>query len=276
MSNYCTFKLGGKVKFYITPSSINQLVCVIELLDEYKLSYFVLGNGSNVLFRQVPRVDVVISLINLPKILYHQKNTVCASANIQLFQLHKYLKENGLRGLEFCFGIPATVGGAIKCNAGAFDDCICEHLIKLTIFDTKNKKIKHLNAKNIKFCYRQTNIDGIILNATFKIEQSDFFQVCTLQQNFIQKRLSTQPYNYPSAGSIFKRDGKIIPSLLIDKLGLKGTSIGGAAISKKHAGFIIKTSENCTSQDVLNLIKLIKKQVKKAYDITLQEEIVVI
>ena len=272
---YTSFKLGGIVKFFICPINENQLISLINLLKQYKYSYFILGNGTNVLFKDKPNVKVVISLKNMPQVLYCNNNIVVASSNINLFEFNKFLKDNELSGFEFSFGIPATIGGAIKGNAGAFDDCVCNHLSSVTILNTSSLKIETINKENIKYNYRKTNISGIILKAEFSFKKGSFYEISALQNKYLEQRRTSQPYGTLNAGSIFKRGKNYIPAKLIDQLGLKGFSNGGAQVSQKHAGFIIKYNDNCSSEDVLNLIKIIKEKVKENYNINLKEEIII-
>lgn len=273
--DFCSFRLGGKISYLVFPQSEKQLKSLFVLLHKYNFSFYVLGNGSNTLFSEKIGAKVVISLAKMPQILVAKGCSVDVSAQTNLFCLHKFLKDSCLGGLEFAFGIPASVGGAIKCNAGAFGGNICDFVENITIFNTKTLKKQKINRENIIYSYRKTNIEGIILRAQFKLFPSDFISISTLQNKYYSIRRQTQP-SLPSAGSIFKRDGEIIPAKLIDETGLKGLQVGGAAVSDKHAGFIVKTNESCTSGEVIKLIKIIKKTIKSRYKIDLKEEIIII
>lgn len=273
---FTSFKLGGEVDYIVFPSEPKQLQILMCAVKEYQLTNFVLGNGSNVLFRDKPSVQVVICMQDMQSFLYARNNRVFVSANVNLFAFNKFLKDNNLAGFEFSFGIPGTIGGSIKGNAGAFGDCVCEHLKSVTVLNIDTCEFEHLTKRDIKYSYRKTNIKGIIVEAEFKFQQGSFEEISKLQNEFLEKRKETQPYSANSAGSIFKRGKEYIPAKLIDELGLKGNTIGGAQISQKHAGFIVKKDNTCTSADVINLIKFIKKEVKKAYKINLKEEIIII
>ncbi len=273
---FTSFKLGGKVDYIVFPSDFKQLQVLIKLLKDYNYKFFIVGNGSNVLFKSKPSVKVVISMQDMQSFLFEKDGKVFTSANINLFAFNKFLKDNSLGGFEFSFGIPASIGGSIKGNAGAFGDCVCNHLNSLIILNLDTCEFQHLSKKDIKFSYRKTNIDGIILEAVFEFEKSNFQEISKKQTENFEKRKNSQPYGEFSAGSIFKRGNNYIPSQLIDELGLKGFSIGGAKISEKHAGFIVKKDNTCRSEDVIELIKYIKKQVKKVYNIDLEEEIIIV
>lgn len=276
LAPFTSFKLGGIIDYLVFPSDHKQLQILIKLLKEFDYSYFVLGNGSNVLFKSKPSVKVVISMQDMQDFLYLENDLVYTSANINLFAFNKFLKDNELTGFEFSFGIPGSIGGSIKGNAGAFGKSVCEYINSITILNTDTCEFEHLNKNQIKFGYRTTNIKGIIIEAVFKFEKGEYYEISKKQNQYFQQRKQTQPFGTFSAGSVFKRGKDYIPAQLIDELGLKGLTIGGAMISDKHAGFIINKDNTCTSEDVIKLIKIIKKEIKKAYKIDLKEEILII
>jgi len=276
LAPFTSFKLGGIIDYLVFPSDHKQLQILIKLLKEFDYSYFVLGNGSNVLFKSKPSVKVVISMQDMQDFLYLENDLVYTSANINLFAFNKFLKDNELTGFEFSFGIPGSIGGSIKGNAGAFGKSVCEYINSITILNTDTCEFEHLNKNQIKFDYRTTNIKEIIIEAVFKFEKGEYYEISKKQNQYFQQRKQTQPFGTFSAGSVFKRGKDYIPAQLIDELGLKGLTIGGAMISDKHAGFIIKKDNTCTSEDVIKLIKIIKKEIKKAYKIDLEEEILII
>lgn len=276
LAPYTSFKLGGVCDYVVFPSDHKQLQNLIKLLKEYNYKYFILGNGTNILFKSKPSVKVVISMQDMQSFLYQNNGKVYTSANINMFAFNKFLKDNELQGFEFSFGIPGSIGGSIKGNAGAFGHSVCEYLNSVTILDPDTCEIQHLGKREISFEYRKTNINGIILEAVFEFDKGGYYTISEKQNDYFQKRRTSQPIGSFNAGSIFKRGENYIPALLIDELGLKGLSVGGAKISEKHAGFIVKKDNTCKSEDVINLIKIIKKEVKKAYKIELKEEIIII
>ena len=276
LAPFTSFKLGGNVDYLIFPSDHKQLQILIKLLKDFDYSYFVLGNGSNVIFKSKPSVKVVISMQDMQNFLYLENDLVYTSANINLFAFNKFLKDNELTGFEFSFGIPGSIGGSIKGNAGAFEHSTCEYLNSVTILNTETCEFEHLSKKDIVYKYRKTNIKGIIIEAVFKFEKGDYYEISKKQNQYFEIRKQTQPFGTLNAGSVFKRGKNYIPAELIDKLGLKGLAVGGAIVSPKHSGFIIKKDNTCTSEDVIKLIKIIKKEIKKAYKIDLEEEILII
>ena len=270
MSNHTTFRCGGTARFYGEVDNIKSLVKIIKLVKN-KLPLFILGNGSNTLFLNYN--GLVICTRKLNKLKVH-KNMVYAESGVNLFTLNLTLKQNGLSGAEFSFGIPATVGGACYNNAGAYGGQFGDLVEKVIVYDTKCHIIKR---KDLKFSYRNSSLkqnNQIILGVVLKFEKSSCESIDEKMKTYYRKRLDTQP-NLPSAGSVFKRDEDIIPAKIIDNMGLKGVKINGAVISDKHAGFIVNNG-NASPEDIIKLIELIKQKVKTQHGIELKQEIQII
>jgi len=246
-----TFKIGAYARYFVLPKNINELKKVVNICKKHKLKYLILGNGSNLLFNDKPYNGVIISLKKFNSITI-KNNLIKVDSGANLAYLNHYLAKNNLSGLEWSYGIPATIGGATKMNAGAFGHCIFEYivLIKMLI----NNKIVLLNK--FDYSYRNSNLpEGIILSVYLKTTYKTEKQIFEKMNTYLKIRKENQPH-YPSAGSVFKRSN-IIPAKIIDNMGLKGLSVGGAEISKKHAGFIINKN-NATNTDISTLIKIIK------------------
>ena len=188
---------------------------------------------------------------------------------MNLFFLNKYCLDNCLSGLEWSYGIPASFGGLVHMNGGAYGSSIGEYIERVKVL--KNGKVMWIDKDSLNFSYRASNIDGIIICAEIHLKSEDKMKIEEKQRYFFECRKSTQPLEYPSAGSVFKRKGEIFPAKIIDNLNLKGTTIGGAEISKKHAGFIIN-KDNAKAIDVLALISYIKRKT----NLNLEEEIIVL
>lgn len=258
LKDHTTFKIGGDAKYFAEPKNIKELKKLLEICKSTNMRYFIIGNGSNLLVSDNGFDGLIISLKNFNDIKI-QKNkgfeSVCVGAGINLFLLNKNLANNGISGLEWSYGIPGTLGGAIKMNAGAFNHCIFEFLEELTVI--KNGKLKKIN--NLKAEYRKSFLtDEIVISARLKLKNGNMHDILNKMNEHLSIRREKQPYNLPSAGSVFKRNVDIIPAKIIDDLGLKGIRIGGAMISTKHAGFIVNV-DNAKSDDVNKLINLIKK-----------------
>ena len=267
LKNFNTFKIGGKGTV-LFPKNVFELKRTIKECKNNKLKYFVLGNGSNLLFPDYDLDTVLISLKNFNKIS-KKENFIYVEAGVNMFSLNKFCLENSLTNLEWSFGLPASFGGLVYMNGGAYEHTIFDYIRRVKVLN--DNKVIWLKKNDIQFTYRKSNISGIILGGEIILNKSDKKTVENKQKYYFECRKSTQPLNYPSAGSIFKRKNDIIPAKLIDSFNLKGVRIGGAEISKKHAGFIVNV-DNAKSIDVRALIDYIKNKV----GIDLEEEIIIL
>ena len=267
LKNFNTFKIGGKGTI-LFPKNVFELKKIIKECKNNKLKYFVLGNGSNLLFPDYDLDTVLISLKNFNKIS-KKENFIYVEAGVNMFSLNKFCLENSLTNLEWSFGLPASFGGLVYMNGGAYEHTIFDYIRRVKVLN--DNKVVWLKKNDIQFTYRKSNIEGIILGGEIILNKSDKKTVENKQKYYFECRKSTQPLNYPSAGSIFKRKNDIIPAKLIDSFNLKGVRIGGAEISKKHAGFIVNV-DNAKSIDVRALIDYIKNKV----GIDLEEEIIIL
>ena len=267
LKNFNTFKIGGKGTI-LFPKNVFELKRTIKECKNNKLKYFVLGNGSNLLFPDYDLDTVLISLKNFNKIS-KKENFIYVEAGVNMFSLNKFCLENSLTNLEWSFGLPASFGGLVYMNGGAYEHTIFDYIRRVKVLN--DNKVIWLKKNDIQFTYRKSNISGIILGGEIILNKSDKKTVENKQKYYFECRKSTQPLNYPSAGSIFKRKNDIIPAKLIDSFNLKGVRIGGAEISKKHAGFIVNV-DNAKSIDVRALIDYIKNKV----GIDLEEEIIIL
>lgn len=267
LKNFNTFKIGGKGTI-LFPKNVFELKRTIKECKNNKLKYFVLGNGSNLLFPDYDLDTVLISLKNFNKIS-KKENFIYVEAGVNMFSLNKFCLENSLTNLEWSFGLPASFGGLVYMNGGAYEHTIFDYIRRVKVLN--DNKVVWLKKNDIQFTYRKSNISGIILGGEIILNKSDKKTVENKQKYYFECRKSTQPLNYPSAGSIFKRKNDIIPAKLIDSFNLKGVRIGGAEISKKHAGFIVNV-DNAKSIDVRALIDYIKNKV----GIDLEEEIIIL
>ncbi|MDD3232055.1 MAG: UDP-N-acetylmuramate dehydrogenase [Clostridia bacterium] len=270
MSKVTSFKCGGLAKWFVCPDDLKDFESILKLHNGKK--FYILGNGSNTLCPDDGYDGLVISTSNLKKIKKDGNIVVC-ECGVNLFALNDFLRENGLGGLEWSYGIPGTVGGATIMNSGAFEKDISEFVEKVEIFD--DGKVIVLDKNEISFSYRKSSLkDFPIFRVWLKLFFSEKETIKELQDFYFEKRNSKQPLNYPSAGSIFKRGEDFFPAEIIDKLGLKGYKIGGAQISEKHSGFIINQGE-ATATDIMKLINLIEDTVFNKKNIKLEREIII-
>ncbi|MBQ3475304.1 MAG: UDP-N-acetylmuramate dehydrogenase [Bacilli bacterium] len=273
MSKHTTYKVGGECSLFVTPSSIDNLICLLKKLKELNIKYKILGNGSNVIFSSNKYDGVIINLCKINKVeIYGEK--VYVEAGYSLIKLTNLCANNGLSGIEFASGIPGAVGGAIYMNAGAYKSDMSEIIEDVTILD-ENLNIKTLKKDELDFSYRHSIFmekNYIILSTVINLNKGKKEDIVELMNNRRQRRIESQPLEYPSAGSVFRNPSETIFSgKLIEDLGLKGYSIGGAKVSEKHANFIVNYN-NATAEDIMSLISFIKEKVKEKYNIELKVE----
>jgi len=278
LQNYTTFRIGGKAKYFFLAKNKKDLIRAILVAKKFKLPLFVLGGGSNLLVADEGFKGLIIKMQNA-KFKMQNENSKCkifceAGTPLSLI-VSKAVKKN-LMGLEWAAGIPGAVGGAIYGNAGAFGRTMKDTVKSVEVFDTKTEKVKILKDKDCKFSYRDSifkkNKNLIILSAIFQLKKGKKSEIKKKIKENLHHRKERQPLNFPSAGSVFKNPLGFSAGELIDKCGLKGKRVGNVKISEKHANFIVNLGKG-KAEDVIKLIKLIKREVKKKFSVTLEEEI---
>lgn len=273
LKNYCTFKIGGIAKYVFICKSTSALVSAIKYCNKEKIKFKVIGMGANLLFND-NGFDGAIIVNKSNKILF-RNDSVYADSGVNVSNLISKCYLRKLSGIEKLTGIPATVGGAVVNNLGAFNSSFGDVVdyVKAISKDIPDKIIK-IDKKNCNFDYRHSifqNSDLIILKVKLNLNKDNKSLIQKRIASAIETKTSTQPLNYPSAGSVFKRSD-IIPAKIIDELGLKGLIVGKAQISKKHAGFIVNLG-GATSQDVKGLISVINYKINEMYGKNLEPEI---
>jgi len=273
LKDHTSIKIGGKCTALIEPKNIEELQSILTLFYKYKVRFFVIGNGTNLLISDKGIRAFIIKLSKNFSNIKKDGDNLCVLAGTSLLQLNNYCIKEGLSGLEFSYGIPGSVGGATYMNAGAYGGQMSNVVTGVTYIDKVN--IKHLSKEELQFDYRksvfQNNPNYIILKVEFKLENKNKEEVKKLSNEILNKRKENHPTDF-SAGSVFKRHKYLIASKTIDELNLKGTYVGGAKISEKHAGFIVNTG-NATRKDVLKLVKIIQKKVYKKHKTTFELEV---
>ena len=241
LKKHTTYKVGGQCDFFVQPSSIDKLLLLLKFIKENNIYYKVLGNGSNVLISSRKFNGIIISLNNLNSIKF-DNDIVEAEAGVLLIKLSNACANENLGGLEFASGIPGCVGGAIFMNAGAYKSDMSEVLIDVTYIDD-NLNIVTTKKEDLDFSYRHSIFQEknyIIISARMKLYSEDKEEILTLMNTRRQRRIESQPLEYPSAGSVFRNPSDdVFSGKLIEELGFKGYSIGGAKVSEKHANFIV-------------------------------------
>ena len=273
MKYHTTYKVGGRCAYYVTPVSIDKLITLLKILKENNIKHRVIGNGSNVIFSSKKFEGVVINLGKINNLVIDDLN-VYVEAGHSLIKLTNICANNDLSGIEFASGIPGNVGGAIYMNAGAYNSDMSSLIKDVTYLD-ENYEIKTMTKDELDFGYRHSifmNKEYIILSANLELQKGNKEEIIKLMNDRRQRRIEAQPLEYPSAGSVFRNPAPDIYSgKLIEDLGLKGYSIGGAKISEKHANFIVNYN-NATAEDIKELIDFVKAKVKEQYDIDLKVE----
>ena len=275
MSKHTSFKTGGNAKCFVKVYSADEIKQVLNIVNMYKIPLFVLGNGTNILVKD-EGFDGIVIQIKIENIeVNHEIITV--SSGVKNAILANKLLEIGLTGFEFASGIPGTIGGAIKMNAGAYGNEMKDIVEEVTYMDYSGS-IYTISNEECKFSYRNSifkDKNYIILGTKLKLYKGSSKEIKEKMINLANQRKEKQPLEYPSAGSTFKRGEDYITAQLIDECGLKGYEIGGAQVSEKHAGFIINKN-NATSKDIMELIEYVKKKVyeKTGKDIQLEIKII--
>lgn len=271
LKKYNTYRIDTTTRYMLHPTSIEQLQEFLEYAKEYHTSFFVIGNGSNVILSDTMYDGVILKLDQLNNITYHD-NEVEVTSGVMINSLALQILDHGLVGLEWASGIPGTVGGSIFGNAEAYKTSTFDCLKEVTFLD-KAGHIETLTKENISYGYRTSYFkehpENIILSATFSLEYGDKKVAMEKIQSRRERRVSAQPLELPSAGSVFRNPSVDMPSWrLIDGAGLKGYRIGDAMISEKHANFIVNVG-SATGKNIRDLIEYSKKKVKEKYDIDL-------
>ena len=276
MSNHTTFKTGGNADFFINVKTRQELLFAVDTAKSTNTPYFIIGRGSNLLVSDKGIQGAVICL-NEMRGIDIKDNMVSVKAGQSMQSLCTALYKSGLSGLEFAYGIPGTVGGAVYMNAGAYGSEIADRIVSDEYLD-KNGEIKVIKKADMRLSYRDSIFSkngGIILSAEFELSYGDPECILAKMNGYLSRRKEKQPLEYPSAGSVFKRPEGNFAGTLIEKSGLKGTSVGGAQISEKHAGFIVNTG-GATSGDVKALIEKVREKVYADSGIELEPEVIFI
>ena len=273
LKKHTTLKVGGECSYFVIPKNIIELKRLIKLIKKYNLKYMIIGNGSNLVFSSIKYKGVIISLKEFNRFKIIKNELTCQSGClISKVALECINKE--LSGLEFANGIPATIGGAIYQNAGAYNQDISMCLKSVTCLNDKLEIIV-LSNKKCKFTYRSSifkeNNNLIILEAKFELKRDNKELLLEMVENRRKNRFNSQPLDMPSAGSVFKNPEGLSAWQLIDGIKMRGKKIGGAMVSEKHTNFIVNDN-NATGEDICALIKEIQTKVKNKYNIELEPE----
>ncbi len=281
LSKHSSFKIGGPAKIAVFPKTYDEFVEVLRAVKSCNYKYMVVGNGSNLLFDDEGFDGIIIFTkhVNATEYVHKSDKTVirveCGKSLTELAS--ETGKKHSLTGLEFAFGIPGTVGGAVYMNAGAYGGQMSDIVVETEYFDSFSGEVKSISRGAHRFDYRHSifaeHPEYIILSTTLEMKDGDVEEIFAAMTGNMTSRREKQPLEYPSAGSTFKRPTGYFAGKLIEDCGLKGYTVGGAQISEKHAGFTVNIG-GATSADVLTVIEHTRAVVLKKFGVELECEII--
>ena len=281
MSDYTSFRVGGRVDYLAFPSDIQDLQKILGWCKQRGVRYFVLGNGTNLLVRDGGVRGMAISLsrgfLRLEEVGGGpEENLILAEAGGPLGKLVEFSSEKGLAGMEFAAGIPGTVGGAIFMNAGAFKEEMKGVLHAVRLMDPEGN-IAEKGKNQLRFSYRSLEVEkgAVILGAQFRLRRENGQKVKAKVEENIRWRRAKQPWDLPSAGSVFKNPVQGPAGRFVEEAGLKGSRIGDAQVSEQHANFIVNRGK-ARARDILALVEIIREKVFKEKGVWLETEIQVV
>lgn len=274
MKNYTSFKVGGPAELFLSPEDAGQTAKLVRFCEKEEIPVFVLGKGSNLLVSDRGIKGAVIYTGKQCGISLVDENTVRAQSGASLAQLCTFALENSLSGLEFAYGIPGTVGGAVFMNAGAYGGEM-KDVVKEAVVMKPDGEILRLKKDELELGYRTSVIAKkgyLVLSALLELEKGDKGAIEARMQELKEARTSKQPLEYASAGSTFKRPEGYFAGKLIMDAGLRGYSVGGAQVSEKHCGFVINRG-GATARNVMDLVRHVQEEVKKQFGVELEMEV---
>ena len=275
LSAHTSFKIGGNAKLFVVPESDEALAVLLKYCADGNIRTLIIGNGSNMLVSD-NGIDAVVILMcrESSGVSSSDGEVLECDAGVSLSKVCRFALDNSLTGIEFAYGIPGTLGGAVYMNAGAYGGEIKDVIIKCDCLTPDGQK-KTFTADEMQLGYRNSvfSQNGCVITKVYlKLNSGDYEKIKAEMADILNRRKSKQPLEYPSAGSVFKRPEGHFAGALIEQCNLKGVSVGGAQVSQKHAGFIINTG-GATALDVMTLVKLIQDKVLSETGVLLEPEI---
>ena len=274
MKRHTSFRIGGPAEYFLQPQNIAEVQELLQICEEEKIVYHIIGNGSNILVGDLGITGVVIQIYKNMSKLTVAGETITAQAGASLSQLANAAAKAGLTGLEFAAGIPGTVGGAVVMNAGAYGGEIKQVLQQAVVINTAGELIT-LDIAELQMGYRTSIIKEkgyIVLETTFILEQDEQELIQERMNELKLQRVSKQPLEYPSAGSTFKRPAGHFAGKLIMDAGLRGYQVGSAQVSEKHCGFVINCGD-AKASEVVALMNDVRAKVKALFAVELEPEV---
>lgn len=278
MKKHTTVKVGGPCDCLVLPESVEEIKNIISYAKENDIKYYVIGNGSNLLVVDESVHALVIKITNKFAKVIVKEDEIIADAGASVPYVSLLAKNNSLTGFEFACGIPGTVGGGVRMNAGAYGGEVSDIFVEATYLDG-NGNVCKIKKVDMEFSYRHTfftdNPDCIILSARFKLQKGNIDEIASKMEENSIARKTKQPLEYPNFGSVFKRPEGYFVGKLVQDAGLRGYTIGGAQVSEKHTGFIVNKGD-ATCKDIVDLIRHVQKTVYDKFGVSLKTEVVFI
>ena len=277
MTKHTSFHIGGPAELMAQPQSEAELQSLLLKAAEAAVPVTLVGNGSNLLVRDKGIRGLVIKLGSMLRDIKVSGNVLTFGSGVSLAQASKKAAELGLSGMEFAVGIPGSIGGAVYMNAGAYDGEMSKVVKSVRVMDAAGE-VSELSAGELDFGYRHSALQGsskIVTSVTVELVAGDKQAIAEKMADFSNRRITKQPLELPSAGSMFKRPPGYFAGTLIDQTGLKGYTVGGAQVSTKHAGFVVNIG-GATAADVLQLISDVQAKVFAAHGVHLEPEVLVL
>ena len=275
MSRHTTFAIGGPADLFITPQNVCALQETLTCLRQNDIPFLLLGNGSNMLVSDEGVRGAVVCTAALDDVTVEDDGSVVAEAGALLSRIARRAQRNGFTGAEFAGGIPGSLGGAVFMNAGAYDGQMAMICCSTEYLDGDGE-MHLLEGAAQAFDYRRSafrdHTDWTVVRSVLQLQPGDPAAILDQMTDFSQRRRDKQPLNFPSAGSTFKRPAGPFAGQLIEEAGLKGTSVGAAQVSEKHAGFLINRG-GATCDDMLRLIALVQQRVRERFGVSLECEV---
>ena len=277
MTKHTSFHIGGPAELMAQPQSEAELQSLLLKAAEAAVPVTLVGNGSNLLVRDKGIRGLVIKLGSMLREIKVSGNVLTFGSGVSLAQASKKAAELGLSGMEFAVGIPGSIGGAVYMNAGAYDGEMSKVVKSVRVMNAAGE-VSELSADELDFGYRHSALQGsgkIVTSVTVELPAGDKQAIAEKMADFSNRRITKQPLELPSAGSMFKRPPGYFAGTLIDQTGLKGYTVGGAQVSTKHAGFVVNIG-GATAADVLQLISDVQAKVFAAHGVKLEPEVLVL
>lgn len=278
MYKHTTFKVGGPARFFVHIKDIDALGRGIHYCRQHQVKHMVIGKGSDLLFSDKEYEGVIFSLSQGLNHVHINGLEIRAGAGVSMIYLAYEAAKTGLSGFEFMGGIPGTVGGGVYMNAGAYKYCMADVFTSAVVLNDEGELVT-LSKEEMQFSYRksilQEHKDWVLVEATFTMAPRDPQEIMQVLDKRKEKRMSTQPWNFASAGSIFRNPEEKPAWKYIDECGLRGYEIGGAQVSPKHSNFIVNNGY-ASAKDILDLILLVEKTVFDRFRVELEKEVILV